>query len=157
MLGGQLVAGAARHPYHQGHLRLAAEHVADLRRVVDDLVVRDQREVDGHHLHHRAKAEHRGADGAAYYHLLGDRGVDDSLSAEPIKEPFGDAIGATELADVLADQVHGVVALHLLGQRLTKRDAVKLLLCRHQRGFPRSSGLSSHSPLQTYLYRSPTL
>src|SRR5713226_334634 len=79
MLRRQLVAGAAWHADHHRHLGLAAEHVADLGRVVDDLVVCDEREVDGHHLHDRAQAKHRRTDG----HRCGDawpapcRGDDD--------------------------------------------------------------------------------
>ena len=132
------------HPDDQWHLGLAAEHVADLRRVVDDLVVRDQREVDRHHLDHRPQPEHRGADGGADDDLLGDGRVDHTLGAELVEEAVGHAIGAAELADVLADQVDGVVALHLLAERLTQRDAVELFL-GHYRGSPWSSGRSSHS------------
>src|SRR5713101_5945032 len=108
----QLVAGAARHTDHHRHLGLAAEHVADLRRVVDDLVVRDQREVDGHQLHDGAQAQHRRADGGADDRLLGYRRVHDPLRTEPVEQTFGDSVGAAELADVFAHQIDGLVALH---------------------------------------------
>src|SRR5438445_2405862 len=146
MLGGQLVAGAARHADHQWHLRLAAEHVPNLSRVIDDLVVSNQREVDRHHLDDGSKSEHGGSDGAADDHLLGDRRIDDPLRAEPVEETFGDPVRAAELADVLADEVHGVVPLHLFGERFSQGNPVELLLGRHHKGFPRSAGLSSHSP-----------
>ena len=123
----QLVARAAWHADHHRHLGLAAEHVADLRRVVDDLVVGDEREVDRHHLDHRSQAEHRRADGGADDDLFGDGRVDHALGAELVEQAVGDAIRAAELADVLADQEDGVVALHLLAQRFAKRDAVELL------------------------------
>src|SRR5712691_379776 len=127
----KLMAGAARHADDQRHLRLAAEHVADLCGVVDDLVVRDQGEVDGHHLDDRSQAEHRRADGAADDHLFRDWCVDDALFAEAIQQAFRHAVRPAELADVLADQVDGVVPLHLLRKRFAQSDAVKLLLGGH--------------------------
>jgi hypothetical protein len=153
----ELVPRAARHADHHRHVDLASEHVADLGRVVDDLVVRDKGEVDGHHLDDRPQAEHRRPDGGADDDLLRDRSVDDALGTEPVQQPFGDAICATEHADVLTDQEHGVVAFHLFGQRFAQRDAVKLLLgrcahflltgCRrHQTLSALSTGLSSHWP-----------
>src|SRR5438445_984004 len=145
VLGRKLMAGAAGHSDHQRHLRFAAEHVPDLRGVVDDLVVRDQREVDGHHLDDRSQPEHRRADGAADDHLFRDRCVDHALLAEAVQQALSDAIRAPELADVFADQVDGVVPVHLLRESFAQSDAVKLFLGRHYSGSPRSAGLSSHS------------
>jgi hypothetical protein len=58
----ELMAAAAGHADHQGHPHLAAEHVRDRGGMVDDLVHRQQREVDGHDLDDRPQASHRGAD-----------------------------------------------------------------------------------------------
>src|SRR2546426_11221528 len=115
----KLVARAARHANHHRHLGLAAKHVSDLRRVVHDLVVGDEREVDGHHLDDRAQTEHGRTDRRANNDLLGDRRVDDALGSELVEQTLGHAVGAAELADVLADQVNGIVALHLFGERFT--------------------------------------
>src|SRR6266849_2979273 len=112
MLRRQLVPGAARHADHHRHLGLAAEHVADLRCVVDDLVVGDQREVDGHHLDDRAQPEHRGADGAADDDFFRDGRIDHALLAEAVEQALRYSVRAAELSDVLTNEVDGVVALH---------------------------------------------
>ena len=141
----QLVTCSTGHADHHGHLRLAAEHVPDLGRVVDDLVERDQREVDGHHLDDRAQAEHGRADGGADDDLLCDRSVDHTVGAELVEQAVGHPIGATELPDVLADEKDILVALHLLGKRLAQGDAVELVFCHDYTGSLLSSGRSSHS------------
>ena len=82
----ELVAGALRHAHDQRHARLAAEHVVDVRRVVDDLVEREQREVDRHQLDDRAQAGHRRADAHADDRVLGDRRVAHALLAELLEQ-----------------------------------------------------------------------
>jgi len=54
--------------------------------------------------------------------------VDDAIGAELVEEPVRHAVSAPELADVLADHVDGVVALHLLAESFTKGNSVKLFL-----------------------------
>ena len=92
--------------------------------MVDDLVHRQQREVDRHQLDDRAQAGHRRADAHADDRVLGDRRVAHALLAELLEQPGGDLEGAVEDADVLAHQEHVLVALHLLAQRLVERLAV---------------------------------
>ncbi len=108
--GAELVAGALRHAHDQRHRRLAAEHVVDVGRVVDDLVEREQREVDRHQLHHRTQAGHRRADAHADDRVLGDRRVAHAALAELLQQAVGDLEGAAEHADVLAHQHHALVA-----------------------------------------------
>ncbi len=108
--GAELVAGALGHAHDQRHARLAAEHVVDVRGVVDDLVERQQREVDRHQLHHRAQARHRRADAHADDRVLGDRRVAHAALAELLEQAVGDLEGAAEDADVLAHQHHALVA-----------------------------------------------
>ena len=100
----ELVAGALRHADHHRHPHLPAEHVVDRRRVVDDLVHRQQREVDRHQLDHRAQAGHRRADAHPDDRVLGDRRVAHALLAELVEQPGGDLERAVEDADVLAHQ-----------------------------------------------------
>ena len=57
--GAELVAGALGHAHDEWHTNLTAEHVVDVRGVVDDLVEREQREVD------RSSARRLGADRAS--------------------------------------------------------------------------------------------
>jgi hypothetical protein len=144
VLSRQLVAGAARHPQHHRHGHLAAEHVVDLRRVVDDLVHRDDREVHGHQLDHGAQAGHRRPHPQAHEPGLADRRVDDPLLAELAQQAAGDLERALVLRDVLAHHEDALVALHLLAHRLGQRLAVGdgLLLRRRRRGA--RLGLGAH-------------
>ncbi len=122
--GPQLVARALGHAHHQRHAGLPAEHVVDVGGVVDDLVEREQREVDRHQLDHRAQPDHRGADAHADDRVLGDRGVAHAPLAELLQQAGGDLEGAAEHADVLAHQHHALVARELLAQRGVERLAV---------------------------------
>ncbi len=124
VLGGQLVAGAVRGADHQRAAHLAAEHRADLGRVVDDLVHRDEQEVDRHDLDDRPLAEHRRADAGADEALLGDRRVAHAVGAELVEQPGGHLVGAVEDADLLAHHEDAVVARHLLAHRQAQRLAV---------------------------------
>ena len=107
----ELMAGALRHAHDERHLDLAAEHVADRCGVVDDLVHRQQREVDRHELHDRAQAGHRRADAHADDRVLGDRRVAHALLAELLEQAGGDLERAVEDADVLAHEHDVRVAL----------------------------------------------
>ena len=120
----ELVAGALGHAHDERDADLAAEHVADVRGVVDDLVEREQREVDRHELDHGAQPGHGGTDAHADDGVLGDRGVAHALLAELLEQPRGDLEGAVEDADVLAHEHDVLVAQHLLAQGLVERLAV---------------------------------
>ena len=60
----------------------------------------------------RPLAHPGGADRGADEPLLGDRRVDHPLLAELLEQPRGDAEGAAERADVLAEQEDAVVLAH---------------------------------------------
>src|SRR5216117_3747752 len=62
VLRGELVRGAAGTADDERHVVLAARHVVELRRRVDDLVQGQQREVERHHLDHRPQPHHGRAD-----------------------------------------------------------------------------------------------
>ncbi len=117
VLGGELVAGAVGRADDQWAPHLAAEHRADLGRVVDDLVHGDEQEVEGHDLDDGALAEHRGADTRADEALLGDRGVAHAVGPEFVKQARGDLVGALEDPDLLAHDEDALVAPELLAQR----------------------------------------
>ena len=61
MLGGQLATGPGRHADHQRNIELPARHVEYGRGVVDNLIQRQQAEIDRHDLHDRTHSAHRGA------------------------------------------------------------------------------------------------
>ena len=83
---------------------LAAEHRADLGRVVDDLVHRDQDEVEGHDLDDRALPAIAAPTARADEALLADRRVAHAVGAELVQQAGGDLVGAVEDADLLAHQ-----------------------------------------------------
>ena len=122
VLGGGAGAGARRHPHHQRHRGLAAEHVAQLRRLVDDLLHRERGEVGELELEDRAQAGQRRADRDAGAAELGDRRVHHPVRAEAVDEIAGHLEGAAVDADVLAHQDHPLVALegdpHRVADRL---------------------------------------
>src|SRR4029453_10285347 len=109
---------------------LAAEHVAQLGPLVEDLVEADPHEVAKHQLGDRAQARAGGADGRADERRLADRGVQHParvLVVQALGHPEHAAPGV-ELAtgplpagDVLAEQHHRGVAGHLLVEGLVDR------------------------------------
>ena len=75
MLCRELAAGAGRHADNQRHGELAARHMRDRRGVVDDLVERQQAEIDRHDLDDRPHAGHRRADARRRRRRLSESGV----------------------------------------------------------------------------------
>ena len=84
VLGGGAGAGAGGHPHDQRHRGLAAEHVAQLGRLVDDLLHRERGEVGELELEDRPQAGQRRADGDAGAAELGDRRVHHPVGAEAV-------------------------------------------------------------------------
>ena len=109
---------------HDRHVILPAAHLIDLRRVVDDLIDRDEREVERHELDDRPQPDHRGADADAGKAHLRDRRVDDAALAEPLQHALRDLVRAVVVADLFAHHEHVGVALHLFAHRLVERFAV---------------------------------
>ena len=105
---------AVRHADHhrqpEGPVR-PIPHATDL---ADDLVEGGIGEVGKLHLGDRAQAIDRGAHGGAGDHRLGERRVEHPLVAVLGPQAVGRAEDAALLADVLAQDHHVRVALHLL-------------------------------------------
>ena len=120
MLRGGGAPHADRLAHDERHARLAAEHVARLRCLVDELVDGAEREVGEAHLDDRPRAHHGGADRGAHDAGLRDRRVGDALRPELLDEALVLAEHAAA-AEVLADRPHGRVAPHLLGDRRRAR------------------------------------
>src|SRR2546429_212408 len=121
MLGAQLVRGRSRPANHDRHTDLPSGHVADLRRIVHDLIHRKDREVKGHHLDDGVESGHGGADRQAGKSQFGDRRIYDAPRAELFQEPLADLEGALIIGDILADQEDLLVAPHLFPQSLVER------------------------------------
>ncbi len=112
-------------------LGLAAEHVAELGRLIEDLVEADAEKIAEHQLGDRAQPGDRGAGGGSHDRRFGDRGVDDPALAEFAKEPFRHAehtaigvalpLRAGAPCDVLADHDNARVAAHFLREPFVER------------------------------------
>ena len=95
-----------------------APQVVRLGRVVGDRVERAGDEVHELHLDHRAQPEITHAHGRADDGRFADGRIDHALPAEPFQQAGGGLERAAVDADVLAEEHHGRIALHLFGQRL---------------------------------------
>src|SRR5262249_1268509 len=80
---------------------------------VGDLVERAHDEIDKLHLADRAQPEITHAASRADDGALADRRVDDALPAEAFEQPFAGLERAAINANVLAEQDHRRIALHL--------------------------------------------
>ena len=123
----ELPAGAGRHADHERHAELAARHVPERRRVVDDLVERQQAEVDRHHLDDRAQAPERRADAGADERALRERRVAHAVGAELLQQAAAHRVGAAVAPHVLAHQEHPRVPGERLAQGAPHRVAVRQL------------------------------
>ena len=93
-----------------GHVELAAGHVQQGGGVVQDLVEREQAEVDRHDLDDRPHPAERGADAGADERRLRQRRVADPLRAELLQQAEADREAAAVAADVLAHEEDPLVA-----------------------------------------------
>ena len=93
-----------------GTLNWPPDMCAERRRVVHDLVEREQAEVDRHDLDDRPHAAERRADAGADERRLRQRRVADALRAELLEQALADREAAAVAADVLAHQEDALVA-----------------------------------------------
>ena len=102
---------------HERQRDLAVGHVPGLGDLVGDHVPGHREEVAEHQLGDRPQPGHRRAHGRANDGLLADRRVADALAAEPAEQALGQLEHAAGRPDVLADEHHARVAVHLLRDR----------------------------------------
>src|SRR5438067_13726258 len=97
MLRGGAAASADHRADDHRRLRLAAEHVAELGGLVEDLVEADAEKVAEHQFGDGPQPGHRRAGRGAHDRAFGDRRVDDprfaELAEEPLRYPEHPAIG----------------------------------------------------------------
>src|SRR5690242_8566141 len=79
MLGGKLMAGAARPAYHHWRANLPSRHIKHLGGTVDNLVKGQQREIESHHFNDGPQSRHGGAHTEACEAKLRDGRVEDPL------------------------------------------------------------------------------
>ncbi len=101
MLRAHVHACPHRETHDGGAARLAAEHVAELGHLVEDLVHADADEIGEHQFGHRPQPGKRRAAGSADDGRLGNRRIDHALGAELRQQALGhaeDAAGRFALA-----------------------------------------------------------
>ena len=118
MLRGGPGAGTGRKAHDERHVHLAAQHEAELRRLVDDLLHRKRGEVGELELEHRLAAGECGTNGDTGLAELRDRRVHHAVLAIAVHEVARHLEGAAIDADVLTHQEDGRVGIHRLGKRL---------------------------------------
>ena len=123
--------GAGRHPEHHRHRDRPAQHVAELRRLIDDLLHRQHREIAELELIDRPQAGQRRADRNARAAEFGNGGVHHPLLAVAADEIAGHAEGAAVKADILAHQQNPRIGVHRQRQRLLDRLSVGKLALAH--------------------------
>ena len=109
------------HPHHHRRRHLAVAHVAQLRRLQEDLPRRLEGEVGEHQIRHRPRPGRRGPHRRGGEPLLRDRRVDHPLGAELLPEPLGMGEAAAALAGPLAEVHDRRVRPHLLGEPVAHR------------------------------------
>src|SRR5216683_1686009 len=127
MLCTELMARALRCAYDHRHLGMAAEHVMNLGGVVDNLIDREQAEIDRHQLDNRLEPAHRGADSGADDREFRNRRVTHALFAVDGKQPVGDLECTAEVTDLLAHDEYTLIAVEFLAQGLVERFSVSNL------------------------------
>jgi hypothetical protein len=125
-------ATRVRDPDHHRQRDPAAGAVAHLRHVADDLLECGVGERVELHLHHRAHAVHRHADGHPDDAGLGQRRVEAPVRAELGGQPVGDPEDTAERAHVLAEDDHGRVGGERVAERPVQRLRHREFLVRHR-------------------------
>jgi hypothetical protein len=65
VLSGELAPASGRHPDDNRDAELSSRHVAQGRRIIDDLIEGKQAEVDRHHFHNRPQSAQGRADSSS--------------------------------------------------------------------------------------------
>src|SRR5439155_11102544 len=106
-----------------GYQTLAIGHIARLGDLVGDHVPAGREKVREHDLRDRPKSGHRRPHGRADDRLLGDRRIADALRSKALEEADRRLEHPAGRADVFADEIHRLIAGHLLrnagGDRLS--------------------------------------
>ena len=125
-------AGSGGKAHDERHVHLAAQHIAELCRLVHDLLHGERREVGKLKLEHRLAARQRRANRDARLAQFRDRRVHHAVLAVAVHEVARDLEGAAIDADVLAHQENRRVCVHRLRQRFLDRLGIGQLACAHQ-------------------------
>ena len=119
--GRQLIATTARGTNHQRDRALPAEHGIDFRGMIDNLIHRQDDEIDGHDLHDGTQPEHGGTGSHPDKPIFDNGRVHHPFGAKFIQEPGRDFIGALEDSDLLPKEEDIFIAQQFFAQRVMQR------------------------------------
>jgi hypothetical protein len=92
-------AAADDHPHRHWHATRATEHEAPLSCIVDDLVEREQREIEPLMRHHRPESTQRRAHGDSGHGVFRGRHIEHAVGAEFVAQPCRGAEHAQWVGD----------------------------------------------------------
>src|SRR5216683_7344700 len=124
VLRAELMSSALRCANDYRHCGLSTEHVVYLRRTIDYLIHREQREVYSHQFDYRFEPTHRGADPRTDNSQFRNRSIADALFPVHGEQSVGDLECAAEVADLLAHDEDPLVAVEFLTERLVQSFAI---------------------------------
>ena len=133
VLRGAAEPRSRRHAKNDRNIDRAAQHIAQLGGLIDDLLHRQHRKVGELEFVDRPHAGQRRADRDAGAAEFRDRRIHDALVAEAFDEIAGHLKGAAVDADILAHQEHALVAFERDGERFADRLGVGELAAAHGR------------------------
>src|SRR5262249_10929269 len=97
MSRGELMRGSVRPAKGDRNIELTARHHEHVRRVVHDLIERDERKTPGHELNDRPQTGHGRADAQTGESVFANRRVDDSFRSEAFKQSLADFVSTVIL------------------------------------------------------------
>ena len=103
--------------HNQRNGKLPPGHIPDLGGVIDNLVHRQQAEINRHQLHHRTQPRQRSPHAGADYHRLRQRRILNPMFAVLLREALGYGESPPVGANVLAHQKNALVFVQSLAQR----------------------------------------
>ena len=119
MLGAHASTGADWGPHHHWHLGLTAGHVAELGRMIDDLVHGDRHKIGELKLDHRPRSDQGAADPGTGDGRFRDRCVHHALWTKRFEQPLSYLKKPADRSHVLAQDINGPVTLHFFTQRFS--------------------------------------
>ena len=117
MLGGYAVAHSDGLSDYKGYSRLAAEHVANLGRLIYQFISGAKTKVGKSQLNNRPRSSNGCPNRAADYGVFGDRRIEYSFFSKGRLQPFVLARNAPFWTEVFSKCPYADIPLHLLLQR----------------------------------------
>ena len=117
----ELMSGAVWSAKGDWNIKLPARHREHVRRVVYDLIERDERKTPSHELDNRSKPGHGRTDAETRKSIFADRRIDDPFRSKAFEQTLTDFVSAVVFGDFFAHQKHVGIALQFFGERFVER------------------------------------